>query len=126
MTTMKTTTKPLTNFEYLRQRLQLGAGLKPDNPPPFQGRKMQEMILHQAKDQFTLFMHYRMVMGEMRYGKSTPKRVPFWHAGKAGECMCEYARTGNLECLIDAANYIRLEWRHSRHPRKHFNPVDRI
>ena len=118
--------KPLTNFEYLRQRLQLGAGLKPDNPPPFQGRQMQEMILEQAKDQFTLFMHHRMVMGEMRYGKSNQKSDPVFYLRQAMLSLCSYNKTGNLECLIDAANYLRLEWRHSQHPKKHFNAKDRV
>ena len=115
----------MTNTEWIRQRLYLGAGLKPEVPPPFQGKGMQEMIFHQAKDQFTLFMHHRMVMCEMRYGKSGQKSDPVFYLRQAMLSLCSYNRTGNLECLIDAANYLRLEWRHSQHPNKHFNAKDR-
>ncbi len=31
-----------------------------------------------------------------------------------------HKKTGNTECLIDLANYARLEFRHPSHPQAHF------
>ena len=116
----------MTNTDWIRQRLYLGAGLKPEVPPPFQGKSLDDILREQIKDGFIQHMNRRMAMGELRYGKSSQKNDPVFYLRQAMLSLCSYNKTGNLECLIDAANYLRLEWRHSQHPNRHFHAKDRV
>lgn len=36
----------------------------------------------------------------------------------------KYARTGNTEFLMDAANFAMIEYMHPKHPEAHFKPTD--
>ncbi len=113
----------MTNTEWMRNRLHVGAGLPPETPWPVQ-LSYHEILLDEAKDSFTRLMHHRMIMGRLRYGKSRRRaeRQDFMEAYKR---MLSYAATGNQEHLVDAANFLRLEFRHPTHPLAHWNPKDR-
>ncbi len=36
----------------------------------------------------------------------------------------KYEKTGNLEMLVDVANYAMMEFQHPKHPKAHFNAED--
>lgn len=113
----------MTNTEWMRNRLHVGAGLPPATPWPMQ-LSYCEIMLDETKDRFTELMNHRMVMGRLRYGKSK-RRARFVDLIEAWRRVLLYMNTGNQECLIDAANYLRLEFRHPTHPLAHWNPEDR-
>lgn len=40
--------------------------------------------------------------------------------------LSDYKDTGNLECLVDAANLLMIEFAAPTHPHPHFTPLDDI
>jgi len=113
----------MTNTEWMRNRLHVGAGLPPATPWPVQ-LSYREIMLDETKDQFTELMNHRMVMGRLRYGKSKRRGVAKDFC-EAQNRMFAYMKDGNQEHLVDAANFLRLEFRHPTHPLAHWNPKDR-
>lgn len=113
----------MTNTEWMRNRLHVGAGLPPATPWPVQ-LSYHEILLDEAKDGFTRLMHHRMIMGRLRYGKSK-RRARGKDLEEAAKRALAYMKDGNLEHLVDAANFLRLEFRHPTHPLAHWNPKDR-
>ncbi len=114
----------MTNTEWIRNRLHVGVGLPPETPWPVQ-MSYHEILLDEAQDGFTRLMHHRMIMGRLRYGKSM-RRKPGKDYASACARMRLYEETGNQEHLVDAANFLRLEFRHPTHPKAHWNPQDRV
>lgn len=113
----------MTNTEWIRNRLHVGAGLPPETPWPVQ-MTYNEILLDEAKDGFTKLMHHRMIMGRLRYGKSK-RRARFEDLKESMRRIFMYLNEGNQEYLVDAANFLRLEFRHPTHPRAHWNAKDR-
>jgi hypothetical protein len=71
---------------------------------------------------FLQMMLNRLVVGHIRYG--SPKRAegPPKEYLKRGEAeIREYKGTGNKEYLINAANYMMLEFMEPSHPGAHHN-----
>jgi len=113
----------MTNTEWIRNRLHVGAGLPPETPWPVPA-DYKALLLDEQRDMFTVYMNHRMVMGRIRYGKSK-RRPKYKDLQEADRRIMLYHGTGNLECLVDAANFLRLEFRHPTHPRAHWNAKDR-
>lgn len=75
--------------------------------------------------EFVRGMRDRMAMSYHKYG---PVRQGFPDKVDAMSSMeqrvLEYQRTGNSEFLIDAANFLMIEFMLPRHPKAHFRPTD--
>lgn len=118
----------MTNFELMRQRLESRAGIADRR---FSGKSYEQLMARETADGFADMMNRRMVMGALRYSREGKKEtqsrwdVPFAYIEEAARRVRCYEATGNLEHLVDAANFLRLEFRKSRHPRKHFKAIDR-
>lgn len=74
------------------------------------------------------FEHYqrnRLILGALRYGRVlTPGRSKYDRVSGMFRYIKEYENTGNLECLVDVANYCMLEFLESDHSLKHFAATD--
>ena len=76
---------------------------------------------------FEQLMRNRLVMGAYRYGEHLPGLIERhrWSHGERMHRLLElYEQEGNLEALVDLANYCMLEWVNCEHPKAHFTPVD--
>jgi hypothetical protein len=83
------------------------------------------LVARQFNQKFVDAMKRRMVMGAFRYGLvGTQKSLSIDYLRSAQRKLDAYVSDGNTEHLIDAANYMMLEHRFSRHPSKHFKAVD--
>ena len=72
--------------------------------------------------EFVCRMANRIVMGHHRYG---PLKEGKKDNIKAAKRRIElYIETGNMEYLVDAGNFVMLEYRMPKHPRAHFESVD--
>ena len=69
-----------------------------------------------ADPKFFQMMLSRLMVGQVRYGRvdSSKDYLP-----KAQKALRDYERTGNLEFLVDAANYCLLEAHHPLHAQAH-------
>ena len=70
-------------------------------------------------------MRDRMAISFFKYGPlhdAYPKKVDA--IATALDHITEYHLTGNLEKLMDAANYLMIETLAPRHPRAHYTPTD--
>lgn len=111
--------------DILRQRLLQRAGLIPKPKAPFEGWTFAELHAQECNDGFCELMDNRLVMGVMRYGLMKRQVPAFQDVKKAMARIQAYGQTGNLELLVDAANYLRAEFNRSQHPHRHFHSVDR-
>jgi len=79
----------------------------------------------QCNPVFEQLCRNRLIMGAYRYGELFTEN----------SCSCAsvddirirldlYDKTGNLEHLIDAANYVMLEFTYSKHKNAHFRAID--
>ncbi len=67
----------------------------------------------------------RLILGAMRYGllsASDKWQYDLW-AGLQAK-LTTYADTGNLEAVVDAANYLMLIYMHPQHPNAHWRAED--
>lgn len=77
-----------------------------------------------SKD-FENMMRYRLIMGAFRYGKMHEfGKAQYDRVGKIKSKVELYARTGNLEYLVDIANIAMMEFEEGDHPNRHFESVD--
>lgn len=88
--------------------------------------KRQENVPDSEFDpRFVQGMIARMEMSFIKYG---PVAAGFPHKLDAlatlGMKLDEYRATGNTEKLMDAANYLLIEFMRPRHPDAHFKPTD--
>lgn len=113
-----------THFEMMHRRLLERAGLV-EIRAPFRGKSFEQIRAQECSDGFCEKMDNRMVMGFLRYGAIQARKPLFHDLKKCMERLKNYEETGNLEWLVDAANYCRCEFRRSAHPMKHFESDDR-
>lgn len=74
---------------------------------------------------FELLMRNRLIMGGIRYTTFVENRNRKWqYAEEIKARVCLYESTGNLEHLVDAANYCLLEFEFGNHPKKHWVSTD--
>lgn len=64
----------------------------------------------QFKSLFTKLMDNRMVMGFFRYGNRFRKLDNEYHLRSVYKRIEIYKLTGNLEALVDAGNFLRMEF----------------
>ena len=68
---------------------------------------------------------HRMVMGAFRYGLLTdPDKWRYDMLAGLRKKLEHYEQSGNTKSLVDAANYLMLEFMHPAHPRAHFRGED--
>lgn len=108
--------------EHLRQHLYKSSGILQDVKllPPYE--KLRET---QWCYEFEQFMRNRLMMGAFRYGILRSKDKPTYDHMKAilVKAML-FEKTGNLELLVDIANYAMCEYVEGKHPLKHWGPTD--
>jgi hypothetical protein len=77
-------------------------------------------------EDFTILMRNRMVMGAFRYGDHVKVKpgTHFCLIGSLRKKLEKYEETGNIEFLVDAANYCFLEFEHGTHENRHFSALD--
>jgi hypothetical protein len=77
--------------------------------------------------EFTQMMANRIMVGVFRHEADNPDNfgTPIQDYHKhLKQKLRMYEQTGNLEFLIDIANYAALEFYNSNHPNQHFKEVD--
>lgn len=87
--------------------------------------KREEILATEFSEQFVKYMKNRMEISFYKYGKladAYPHKVDA--IGSMQERMRKYAETGNTEWLVDAANFLMIEFMHPRHPTAHFEGTD--
>lgn len=87
--------------------------------------KYREILQTEFNEQFIEGMRERMVVSYYKYGKvadAFPEKVDA--IGSLMQRLREYAKTGNTEYLIDAANFAMIEFMLPRHAQAHFKPTD--
>lgn len=113
----------MTNFEHMRSRLELAAGIWPEVP-----RKLAMSDLEKEfSGRFVGLMRNRILMGTLRYGQMSMKRYNGLHFDQCSDAIRRirlYQSTGNTEHLVDAANMLMVEFECGVHPHKHFNSGD--
>lgn len=75
--------------------------------------------------EFVRYMQNRMIVSFHKYGpikEAYPHKVDA--IGSMQERMRKYAETGNTEWLLDAANFLMIEFMLPRHPTAHFRGTD--
>lgn len=111
----------MTNNDYLRQRLELRAGLAkfPEDTTLASLRKTQW-----CRD-FVKYCRNRMIMGGMRYGPFRhPDKPTYDNIDSIIKRAEEYKRTGNDELLCDISNLALCEFVEGIHPKKNFTAED--
>lgn len=114
----------MTNFEMMRDRLHAQAGIR-EKKPPHAGKSFEKMLADVWFPEVIEMAQRRMVMGFLRYGGFNRAFAPMEYAWNAVDRIVRYVRDGNLEHLVDALNMCGIEFKTSRHPRKHFRAQDR-
>lgn len=75
--------------------------------------------------QFLQGMVDRMAASFFKYGAvadAYPRRVSAM--GTLADQLERYEATGNMEALLDSANYLQIEWMRPAHHGAHFRPTD--
>lgn len=84
------------------------------------------IVEEQVSQKFVQGMFDRMSVGYFNYG---PIKDCFPHNYNALKSMKQrldkYKKTGNTEWLMDAANYLMIEFLRPAHPKAHFEPTDK-
>jgi len=79
----------------------------------------------EVSESFLVCMVRRMHMSFRKYG---PIAEAFPHnvnaIKSALNCVAKYLKTGNLEYLVDAANYLMIEAKRPKHARAYWQAVD--
>lgn len=65
-------------------------------------------------------MKNRLIVGALRYGRNDATNVSHDFLANARRRMEKYEADGNREHLVDAMNYLLLEFKLGIHPKGHF------
>lgn len=85
----------------------------------------EEILKRDFSENFVQKMRNRILMSHYKYGwmKDTYPEL-----ADAGACLEQrfalYKETGNLEHLVDVANFAMIEFMYPRHPNAHFKGTD--
>ena len=86
---------------------------------------LSELFNSEWSDEFERYMRNRLVFGAFRYGRLGDSNKLQWdRIGAARERLAEYEKTGNLEFLVDIANFMLLEFVEGKHPNRHFESTE--
>lgn len=114
----------MNTHDIIRHRLLLRAGLA---ELPKAKYDFAELEKTEWSPEFERLMRNRLLMGALRYGTLEHKRKVGgkWDLVGAVKKKVElYEKTGNLEYLVDSANYCLLEFECGKHPNRHFHALD--
>jgi hypothetical protein len=115
-----------TNFDRMRESLELRAGIRKPEPAPFAGWTLERFIEENTSKEFREKTALCLAMGTMRYGPLKTQRKPVcWNVHQAIERLARFLDDGNEQHLIDSANMCEAEWVMKSHPKAHFRPLDR-
>jgi hypothetical protein len=105
--------------DYLRAFVKLQAG---DTDPA-------TLKLTEWDYEFEQLMRNRLLLGVLRFGNLRKNNRKGNHTKMIikyfREKLNEYEQTGNIEMLVDLANFCMIESIHSDHPKRHFKSIDR-
>lgn len=112
---MKTVTQHIR--DHLEKQIRPESKLRPS---------LEELRQTEWVPEFEQYMRNRLVMGAMRYEtfEEKLKGNKYDCLGYVRRKLIEYENTGNLECLVDAANLLMIEFAAPHHPNPHFTPGD--
>jgi hypothetical protein len=111
--------------DYLRERLLRKVEAINAPPPPLTLEDLEKEIEETTWDKhFLQLMWNRLLMGRIRYGSKRRSKVVYDYSGSIKEKIALYISSGNLEYLVDIGNYAMLEFRHGKHPNRHFEAND--
>jgi len=86
---------------------------------------LSELRRTEWSPEFERLMRNRLVMGAFRYGRLHAEGKPAYDRVSGALKRLElYRQTGNLECLVDVANMMLLEFEEGDHPGRHFRAAD--
>lgn len=111
-----------TNFEVMRERLLLRAGLGPVILPKY---RLSDLERSEWSPEFEQLMRNRLLMGALRYGPiGAPNKPRYDRIGSIEKRLKAYRETGNKELLVDSANLCLMEFVECHHPKAHFHAQD--
>lgn len=110
----------LTEHQYIRKHILESAGISDIKPLDYEYEKA--LIEKQTSEVFSLCVN-RLLMGRFRYGPNVGQSH-FNCIPTIEKKIKRYKETGNMECLLDAINYLYLEFRFGTNPKKHFSATD--
>lgn len=111
--------------EWLRERLLQRVDVQNLQSVSGTELSLEEIREQECGDGFCEMMDNRLIMGYLRYGAIKGPKEKFRGLKKARERLGKYEQTGNLEYLVDASNFCRVEFNSSQHLNKHFRASDR-
>lgn len=88
-------------------------------------KTVKEILSTEFNEFFVQGMRDRMVVSYYKYGSlkdAYPHNISA--ISSLTDRLREYAKTGNTEFLIDAANFAMIEFMHPRHEKAFFKPTD--
>ena len=107
--------------DILRARLYAQAGMNIAGNVP----SLDELRRTEWSPRFEQLMRNRLVMGSFRYGRLHEKGRPRLDIIRAAkERLAAYEETGNLELLVDVANFMLVEFEIGGHPLRHWAATD--
>lgn len=88
--------------------------------------RLENVMVHEVSEQFLQGMLDRMAVGVRKYGtvKVSMEEKGFDAMAMAYDRMRLYSSTGNTEWLMDAANYLMMEFMFPQHKDAHFKATD--
>ena len=110
-----------TIFDHLRWSIlkKKGLSLPATHKPLAVLRKTERNLV------FERLCRNRLLMGAFRYGELFAEDKELYISVDDIRLRLDlYEKTGNLECLVDAANYAMLEFTYSKHKNAHFKASD--
>ncbi len=112
----------MTNFEHMRDRLLMRAGLIQPSPAKY---RLDDLAQSEWNADFERLMRNRLIMGALRYGViGAPGKARYDRIGSIEKRLRTYRATGNKELLVDCANLCLMEFVECHHPLAHFDADD--
>lgn len=114
--------------DHIRERLQARVGLS-DCPNvqagPVGSVSLSELRRTEWSSEFEEYMRSLLVIGAIRYGRmGDPFKAKYDYPEAMVNRVKLYQKTGNLEWLVDVANFAMLEFVDGDHPRRHVRTVE--
>ncbi len=111
----------MTTHDMLRARLYAQAGLTQAT----QVAQLDILKKTEWSPRFEQLMRNRLIMGALRYGQlNVPNKRRWDRVTAAEQRLAKYRETGNLELLVDVANFMLLEFEEGHHPLRHWAATD--
>lgn len=87
---------------------------------------MKEILEYQFSEDFVRKMKARVFVGYHRYGQSKQYAIENKYdiLETIKKRLEKYRETGNKEHLVDAANFIMIEYMYPQHPDAHFESIE--